>query len=182
MTKSIFYCRNGSVSIFIHWPEFCGTLSYLMAAQTYIHPRFIPRFSILCFEICIICENSCIKWRRAWSSSCQTSHWNSALLCLTLLVFPHSDSTLGILELPWGSPLLAQHFQGEGKLKGRWMRTPVQEFPREETRGEQVLPVLVEGISNTIPPDSFLHRPSEALPFLLEKKCCGITSLIDMNM
>lgn len=137
MTKSIFYCRNGSVSIFIHWPEFCGTLSYLMAAQTYIHPRFIPRFSILCFEICIICENSCIKWRGAWSSSCQTSHWNSALLCLTLLMFPHSDSTLGILELPWGSPLLAQHFQGEGKLKGRWMRTPVQEFPREEHEGSR---------------------------------------------
>lgn len=124
MTKSIFYCGNGGVSIFIHRPEFCGILSSLMAVQTHIHPRFTPRFSILCFEICIICESFYIKWRRAWSLSCQASCWNSALPRLTLFMFPHSDSALGILELPWGSHLLAQHSQGEEKLKGRWMRTP----------------------------------------------------------
>lgn len=124
MTKSIFYCGNGSVNIFIHWPEFCGILSSLMAVQTRIHPRFTPSFSILCLEICIICESFHIKWRGARSLSCQASRWNSALLCLTLLMFPHSDSALGILELPWGSHLLAQHSQGEGKLKGRWMKTP----------------------------------------------------------
>lgn len=122
MTKSIFYCRNGSVSIFIHRPEFCGILPSLMAVQTYIHPRFIPRFSMLCFEICIICENFCIKWRRAWSCFCQTSRWNSALPCLALLVFPHSDSAPRILELPWESHPLAQ--PSREKERWRWMRTP----------------------------------------------------------
>lgn len=136
MTKSIFYCRNGSISIFIHWLGFCGILSSLMAVQTYIHPRFIPRFSILCFLIYIICEIFYIKWRRAPSHSHQPTCLNSMLSRLAPLPFPHDDSALGIPQPPLGSHLLPWHCRGEGR--GRWARTlgPGQHGTSQEKKHE----------------------------------------------